>query len=182
MIRERERQVMNGAVVLAAGVAGLFATVAWFIYAIQTRQPNLFGIVLLLLTSIVALAGLFIVAPNEARCCSCSAATWAPCGGPGSRWANPFYTKHRSRSASATSRRPSSRSTTSTATRSRSRRSWSGGSWTRPRRCSRWTTTSTTCRCRASRRCATWRRSYPYDAHDDQESRCAARPTRSPSS
>ena len=40
MIRERERQVMNGAVVLAAGVAGLFATVAWFIYAIRTRQAG----------------------------------------------------------------------------------------------------------------------------------------------
>ena len=96
MIRERERQVMNGAVVLAAGVAGLFATVAWFIYAIKTRQPeHVVGIVLLLLASIVALAGLFTVAPNEARVLQLFGAYVGTVRTPGLGWANPLYTKHK---------------------------------------------------------------------------------------
>ena len=96
MIREHERQVMNGAVVLAAGVAGLLATVAWFIYAIQSRQEeHVFGIVLLLLASIVALAGLFTVAPNEARVLQLFGAYVGTVRRPGLGWANPLYTKHK---------------------------------------------------------------------------------------
>jgi regulator of protease activity HflC (stomatin/prohibitin superfamily) len=96
MIRERERQVMNGAVVLAAGVAGLFAKVAWFIYAIKTRQPaHAVGIVLLLVASLVALAGLFTVAPNQARVLQLFGAYVGTVRTPGLRWANPLYTKHK---------------------------------------------------------------------------------------
>src|SRR6187431_1827321 len=96
MIREHERQVMNGAVVLAAGVAGLFVTVAWFIYAIKTRQPAyVVGSVLLLLASVVALAGLFTVAPNEARVLQLFGAYVGTVRRPGLGWANPLYTKHK---------------------------------------------------------------------------------------
>jgi regulator of protease activity HflC (stomatin/prohibitin superfamily) len=94
MIRERERQVMNGAVVLAAGVAGLFGTVAWFIYAVKTRQPaQVVGCLLLLLASLVALVGLFTVAPNEARVLQLFGDYVGTVKAPGLRWANPLYTK-----------------------------------------------------------------------------------------
>jgi len=94
MIRERERQVMNGAVVLAAGLAGLFGAVGWFIYAVSTRQPALvIGCVLLLLASIVTLTGLFTVAPNEARVLQLFGAYVGTVKTPGLRWANPLYSK-----------------------------------------------------------------------------------------
>ena len=104
---------------------------------------------------------------TKARCCSSSATTSARSRRRGCAGPTRSTRRSASRCASATSRARSSRSTTTTATRSRSPRSSSGGWSTPPRRCSRSTTTRTTCRCRARRRCATWRRSYPYDAHDD---------------
>ena len=39
MIRERERQVMNGALVLAAGITGLVAAAVWFIYGASHKAP-----------------------------------------------------------------------------------------------------------------------------------------------
>ena len=96
MIRERERQVLNGAVVLVAGVAGLVATVAGLVHAIQINSgAQIVGSVLLLLGSLVALGGLFTVAPNEARVLQLFGAYVGTVRTPGLRWANPLYTKHK---------------------------------------------------------------------------------------
>ena len=96
MIRERERQVLNGAVVLVAGVAGLVGTVAWFIHAIQiSSMAHVVGSALLLLGAVVALAGLFTVAPNEARVLQLFGDYVGTVRTPGLRWANPLYTKHK---------------------------------------------------------------------------------------
>jgi regulator of protease activity HflC (stomatin/prohibitin superfamily) len=96
MIRERERQVMNGAVVLVAGIVGLLAAPAWFIYAIRTGQAShIVGSIALLVGVVFLLAGLFTVAPNEARVLQLFGAYVGTVRTPGLRWANPLYTKHK---------------------------------------------------------------------------------------
>ncbi len=96
MIRERERQVMNGAVVLIAALAGLSASVAWLVYGVRTEQLAIIITSSLLMTAIlVALAGLFTVAPNQARVLQLFGDYVGTVRTPGLRWANPLYTKHK---------------------------------------------------------------------------------------
>ena len=134
---------------------------------------------LLLLGSTLGLGGLFIVNPNEAKVLQLFGKYVGTARQPGLRWANPFFTRSRSRCARATSRPPSSRSTTRPATRSRSPPWSSGGSSTRPRRCSTSTTTSTSSTSRASRRCATSRPTTPTSPTSRARCRCRATPPRS---
>jgi hypothetical protein len=96
MIRERERQVVNGAMALVAGLAGLGLAVAWFIYAIRHKHPaQAIGAIVLLVTTLTLLAGLFTVAPNEARVLQLFGDYVGTVRTPGLRWANPLYTKHK---------------------------------------------------------------------------------------
>ena len=96
MIRERERQVTNGALVLVAGVAGIGGAVGWFVQAIGTQDGlQVFGSIGLLVLSLLLLAGLFSVAPNEARVLQLFGAYVGTVRTPGLRWANPLYTKHK---------------------------------------------------------------------------------------
>lgn len=94
MIRERERQVMNGAAVLIAGLVGLGLAVGWFIYAARTRQvAHVFGALALAVAMLFVLVGLFTVAPNEARVLQLFGDYVGTVRVPGLRWANPLYTK-----------------------------------------------------------------------------------------
>ena len=96
MIRERERQVMNGALMLVVGLVTLLLSMAMFIYAIRTRQTTVVvGSILLMVTGLTVLAGLFTVAPNEARVLQLFGAYVGTVRTPGLRWANPLYTKHK---------------------------------------------------------------------------------------
>jgi hypothetical protein len=96
MIREQERQVVNGALALVAGLAGLGLAVAWFIYAIRHKDGlHVLGSILLLVTTLTLLAGLFTVAPNEARVLQLFGDYVGTVRTPGLRWANPLYTKHK---------------------------------------------------------------------------------------
>ena len=96
MIRERERQVTNGALVLVAGVAGIGGAVWWFVQAIGTQDGlQVFGSIGLLVLSLILLAGLFSVSPNEARVLQLFGAYVGTVRTPGLRWANPLYTKHK---------------------------------------------------------------------------------------
>ncbi len=96
MIRERERQVTNGALVLVAGVAGIGGAVGWFVQAIGTQDGlQVFGSIGLLVLSLILLAGLFSVSPNEARVLQLFGAYVGTVRTPGLRWANPLYTKHK---------------------------------------------------------------------------------------
>jgi hypothetical protein len=96
MIRERERQVVNGAMALVAGLAGLGLAVAWFIYAIRHKDGlQAIGSIVLLVTTLTLLAGLFTVAPNEARVLQLFGDYAGTVRTPGLRWANPLYTKHK---------------------------------------------------------------------------------------
>ena len=96
MIRERERQVMNGALMLVVGLVTLLLSMAMFIYAIRTKQPTVVvGSILLMVVGLTVLAGLFTVAPNEARVLQLFGAYVGTVRTPGLRWANPLYTKHK---------------------------------------------------------------------------------------
>ncbi|MCC6164306.1 MAG: SPFH domain-containing protein [Acidobacteria bacterium] len=94
MIRERERTVMNGALMLLVGVAGAALACWWFISAIKTKDgAQLGGALLLFVTMLTVLAGLFTVAPNEARVLQLFGDYVGTTRTPGLRWANPLYTK-----------------------------------------------------------------------------------------
>ena len=96
MIREQERQVVNGALALVAGLVGLGLAVAWFIYAIRHKDGlQVLGSILMLVTTLTLLAGLFTVAPNEARVLQLFGDYVGTVRTPGLRWANPLYTKHK---------------------------------------------------------------------------------------
>ena len=96
MIRERERQVMNGALMLIAGLLGLVVAIAWFGYGVKSRHgASIAAGLTLIVVSFVVLAGLFTVAPNEARVLQLFGAYVGTVRHPGLRWANPLYTKHK---------------------------------------------------------------------------------------
>jgi regulator of protease activity HflC (stomatin/prohibitin superfamily) len=96
MIRERERQVMNGSAMLVAGLGGLAVGVFWLVTAARQRDlAQVIGSVLLLVTATVILVGLFTVAPNEARVLQLFGDYVGTVRKPGLRWANPLYTKHK---------------------------------------------------------------------------------------
>ncbi len=96
MIRERERQVTNGAVMLVAGLIGIGLAVFWLISAIrQDDGTGAVGAIVLVVVSLIVLAGLFTVAPNEARVLQLFGAYVGTVRVPGLRWANPLYTKHK---------------------------------------------------------------------------------------
>ena len=165
MIREQVRSAMNGVLMLSS-VSPASAASVWLFVASVERPPRAPGILardrrrLRVVRHPLRPQGR---QPERRRaCCSCSAATSARSRTPGLRWANPFYTKRRIslRVRNFESVAPQGQRPRRQPDRDRAR-SWSGGSSTPPRRCSRWTTTRTTSTCRASRRCATWRPAIP---------------------
>ena len=170
MIRERERQVTNGAVVLAAGVAGLFATVAWFIYAIQTRSGGT-GRWKRRCCCWAASWPSRVSSPSTPTrhaCCSSSATTRAPSRATGPALGQPVLHQAAGLAARAQLREREAQGQRHRRQPDRDRRGRgvAGGGHRRGRLRGR-RLRATTCTCRARRRCATWRRSYPYDAHDD---------------
>ena len=96
MIRERERSVMSGVVMVVLLVAVLFAAAAGFIYGVASRR-----VVMIVVSGVTwglgvfLLRGAFSVNPNEARVLQLFGAYAGTVKTPGLRWANPFYTKKR---------------------------------------------------------------------------------------
>jgi regulator of protease activity HflC (stomatin/prohibitin superfamily) len=87
---------MNGALMLVVGLVTLLLSMAMFIYAIRTKQATVVvGSILLMFAGGTVLAGLFTVAPNEARVLQLFGAYVGTVRTPGLRWANPLYTKHK---------------------------------------------------------------------------------------
>ena len=106
MIREQARRTISGWFVVAVALVLLFAAAAGLYVSTHAGLGwQAVASALLLPVAIFLLLGLFTVGPNEAKCPA--AVRRLPRHGqgtPGLRWANPFYTKRRSRCACATSR------------------------------------------------------------------------------
>jgi regulator of protease activity HflC (stomatin/prohibitin superfamily) len=96
MIRERERQTAPGLLMLAvflmlAVVAGL-----GFVRAVRSADGGVAVVAASVFAlSVLGLAGLFTVAPNEGRVLQLFGAYRGTAKDEGLRWANPFYSKRR---------------------------------------------------------------------------------------
>lgn len=104
MIQEREVQARNGLVMLGVLLTALGVLTWMAVVTIRDlaelgpdvlRIWSLVGVVLLWLTDILLLAGLFTVDPNEGVVLQLFGDYKGTTREPGLRWANPFYTKKR---------------------------------------------------------------------------------------
>jgi len=94
MIREQERQAVSGLAALALLLPVLAGCLYFFAQAVRSQNvPLLLVVVLVGLLSVVALAGLFVVNPNEGRVLQLFGSYAGTVRQPGLRFANPFYTK-----------------------------------------------------------------------------------------
>lgn len=96
MNRERTVQPVSGLLVLVFVLAGFVASGASLVTAIHDESGGLalVGIALLVLT-VLGMAGLFIVNPNEARVLQLFGRYVGSAREQGLRWANPFFTKRK---------------------------------------------------------------------------------------
>src|SRR6185369_4517084 len=108
--------------------------------------------------SVVLLAGLFVVDPNEGRVLQLFGSYVGTVRQPGLRFANPFYSKRRLslRVRNFESAHLKVNDIEGNPIELAAVVVWKV--WTRPRPASRWTTTRTTCTCRAKPRSGTSRR------------------------
>lgn len=94
MIRENERKVPSGYLMIVILFLVEAATIYWFVQQIQ--QVSVTGIIAsaTVMTMVFILwFGFFMVHPNEARVLQLFGAYVGTAREPGLRWANPFYTK-----------------------------------------------------------------------------------------
>ena len=96
MIRERERAVMSGVVILSVLVLVLLAAVYGFVMGVAARNaPLILFSILVFATALLLMLGTFTVNPNEARVLQLFGDYVGTVKTPGLRWANPFFTKKR---------------------------------------------------------------------------------------
>jgi hypothetical protein len=96
MIRERERQAMSGVVIVVVFVAVLVASIYGFVTGIRAHSaPIIIGSIVVWISALFLLMGLFTVNPNEARVVQLFGDYAGTVRTPGLRWANPFFTKRR---------------------------------------------------------------------------------------
>jgi len=96
MIREIERKVPSGYLMLVLIFLTQAATIYWFVQ--EVLALSITGIVIAAITMAVVFIlwfGFFMVHPNEARVMQLFGAYAGTAREPGLRWANPFYTKKR---------------------------------------------------------------------------------------
>jgi SPFH domain/Band 7 family protein len=96
MIRERERRTASGLLMLVVFFAVIAVAVVGIVRAARAEDvPVAFAGVLVIVASLVGLAGLFTVAPNEGLVLQLFGAYRGTAKEEGLRWANPFYSKKR---------------------------------------------------------------------------------------
>ena len=94
MIRENERKVPSGYLMIVVLFLAEAATVYWFVRELQAI--SVFGIIASSVAMTIVFVfwfGFFMVHPNEARVLQLFGAYTGTAREPGLRWANPFYTK-----------------------------------------------------------------------------------------
>jgi regulator of protease activity HflC (stomatin/prohibitin superfamily) len=96
MIRERERQTASGLLMIFVFLILMVVAGFGFVSAVRADDGGVaIAWALLFALSALGLAGLFTVAPNEARVLQLFGAYRGSVRDAGLRWANPFYTKKR---------------------------------------------------------------------------------------
>jgi hypothetical protein len=96
MIRERERQATSGLLMLFVLLTLVLLTGYAFVQAVRWQSPVVaVAAILVEIALSVALCGLFVVNPNEARVLQLFGDYEGTVKEPGLRWANPFFTKRR---------------------------------------------------------------------------------------
>jgi regulator of protease activity HflC (stomatin/prohibitin superfamily) len=95
MIRERTATSANGIAALLILLGAMIATGWGFVVAAESEAVGaLVMFVVLFTVEAIALAGLFMVHPNEAKVLQLFGRYVGTVDKPGLRWANPFYAKH----------------------------------------------------------------------------------------
>jgi regulator of protease activity HflC (stomatin/prohibitin superfamily) len=96
MIRERERPTASGLLMLVVFFTLIVVAVVGIIRAARAEDvPVAIAGVLVIVASLIGLAGLFTVAPNEGLVLQLFGAYRGTARDEGLRWANPFYSKKR---------------------------------------------------------------------------------------
>ncbi len=96
MIRERERRTASGLLMLVVFFALIAVAVVGIIRAARAEDvPVALAGVLVIVASLIGLAGLFGVAPNQGLVLQLFGAYRGTAKEQGLRWANPFYSKKR---------------------------------------------------------------------------------------
>jgi hypothetical protein len=96
MIRERERQTTSGLLMLVVFLALVAVSVLGIVRAARAEDGVVAVIgVVVIAASVVGLAGLFTVAPNQGVVLQLFGAYRGTAKDEGLRWANPFYSKKR---------------------------------------------------------------------------------------
>jgi hypothetical protein len=94
MIRENERKVPSGYLVLVVLLFAEAAVIYAFVQALMAVSvPAIIGSALCIVVVTILWFGFFMVHPNEARVLQLFGAYAGTAREPGLRWANPFYTK-----------------------------------------------------------------------------------------
>jgi SPFH domain / Band 7 family len=94
MIREREFNGRPGMGMLLLLLVLFLASIAGIIYGVRLGSPTLIVVsILVMLTSIVLMCGLFIVNPNQGKVLQFFGEYVGTARQPGLRWANPLYSK-----------------------------------------------------------------------------------------
>lgn len=94
MIRENERKVPSGYLMLVVLFLAEAATIFWFIQGVRAvAVPTIIAAGIAMSLVFILWFGFFMVHPNQARVLQLFGAYAGTAREPGLRWANPFYTK-----------------------------------------------------------------------------------------
>jgi regulator of protease activity HflC (stomatin/prohibitin superfamily) len=93
-MKERQANTWNGLVMLFVWLALAAAAIAGLVTGVRAAEPaRIVGCLVGLVVVLVALAGLFMVEPNQGRVLTLFGAYRGTERRPGLRWANPFFAK-----------------------------------------------------------------------------------------